>query len=106
VTTGLQRITAEVGFENSMVTCHFLIGARADGCLVYWSVVNSTLGSGRLLQISRAANSSVATGMITDLQENSAYTVQAFGTRAGVNLHADLPIVLQSNLVTLERPTG
>jgi len=48
----------------------------------------------------------VATGMITDLQENSAYTVQAFGTRAGVNLHADLPLVLPSNLVTLERPTG
>ena len=37
---------------------------------------------------------------------DSAYTVQAFGTRAGANLHANLPIVLPSNLVTTERPEG
>ena len=107
MTTGLQRITAEVGSEgeSATVTCHFLMGARADGCLVQLSAVNSTLSSDRLLQISRAANSLVATGTFAGLQENSTYTVQAFGTRAGVNLHADLPIVLPSNL-TLERSTG
>ena len=106
MTTSVQSITAEAGFEDAMVTCHFLMGARADGCLVQWSVVNSTLDSGGSLQISRDGNSSVATGMITDLLENSTYTVQAFGTRAGANLHASLPIVLPSNLVTTERPEG
>jgi len=106
VTTSVQSITAEAGFEDAMVTCHFLMGTTADGCLVQWSVVNSTVESSGSLQIFRDANSSVATGIITDLQENSTYTVQAFGTRAGANLHASLPIVLPSNIVTTERPEG
>ena len=106
VTTGVQSITAEAGFEDAVVTCHFLVGARADGCLVEWSEVNSTESSNGALLISRANDSLVANGTITGLQENTTYTVRAFSTRAGANLNEFVPIVLPSDLVTLERPTG
>ena len=106
VTTGVQSITAEAGFEDAVVTCHFLMGARADGCLVEWSEVNSTESSNGTLLISRPAGSLIANGTITGLQENTTYAVQAFSTRAGANLNEFVPIVLPSDLVTLERPTG
>jgi len=105
-TTGVQSITAEPGFEDAVVTCHFLMGARADGCLVEWSEVNSTESLNGTLLISRPADSLVANGTITGLLENTTYTVRAFGTRAGANLNEFVPIVLPSDLVTLERPTG
>ena len=105
-TTGVQSITAEAGFEDAVVTCHFLMGARADGCLVEWSEVNSTESLNGTLLISRTNGSLVANGTITGLQENTTYTVRAFGTRAGANLNMFVPIVLPSDLVTLERPTG
>ena len=106
VTTSVQSVTAEAGFEDAVLTCHFLMGARADGCLVEWSEVNSTESSNGTLLISRPAGFLVANGTITGLQENAAYTVRAFGTRAGANLNEFVPIVLPSDLVTLERPTG
>lgn len=102
----MQSITAEAGFEDAVVTCHFLLGARADGCLVEWSEVNSTDSSNWTLLIPRANDSLVANGTITGLQENTTYTVRAFSTRAGANLNEFVPIVLPSDLVTLERPTG
>ena len=105
-TTGVQSITAEAGFEDAVVTCHFLMGARADGCLVEWSEVNSTESLNGTLLISKTNDSLVANGTITGLQENTTYTVRAFGTGAGANLNEFVPIVLPSDLVTLERPTG
>ena len=71
-----------------------------------WNEVNSTESLNGTLLISRPADSLVANGTITGLRENTTYTVRAFGTRAGANLNEFVPIVLPSDLVTLERPTG
>ena len=71
-----------------------------------WNEVNSTESLNGTLLISRPADSLVANGTITGLLENTTYIVRAFGTRAKANLNEFVPIVLPSDLVTLERPTG
>ena len=71
-----------------------------------WNEVNGIESLNGTLLISRPADSLVANGTLTGLRENTTYTVRAFGTRAGANLNEFVPIVLPSDLVTLERPTG
>ena len=104
MTTGVQKITAElfeVGCENATITCHFLPRSRADGCLVQWREQGSRNDSSqvRTLQIERQNGSSEASGVITNLQPNTAYTIEAFSTIDGEPLH-DFGITLQESLTT------
>ena len=96
VTTGVQYITAEAGFENATVTCHFLVGTIADGCLVRWSNLSDNLQFSSIL-VPKRNDSSTAQGVVRMLSENTSYVVEAFSTRRGTVLH-EFSIPLQEVL--------
>lgn len=96
VTTGVQYITVEAGFENATVTCHFLVGTIADGCLVRWSNLSDNLQF-RSILVPKRNDSSTAQGVVRMLSENTSYVVEAFSTRRGTVLH-EFSIPLQEVL--------
>ena len=107
MTTGVQNITAEVDVGFTAMTCHFLEGARADGCLVQWRPLDTEAEgpqNGTLL-ISRSNGSSMATGVVSSLVRNTSYVVEAFSTRGGTPLH-EFGIPLQELLTTVGGPPG
>ena len=100
MTTGVQYITAEAGIENATVTCHFLAGTTADGCLVRWRLNNLTDNvQFSSILVSRRNDSSSAQGVVRMLSGNTSYVVEAFSTRRGTVLH-EFSIPLQEVLTT------
>ena len=99
MTTGVQYITAEAGFENATVTCHFLVGTIADGCLVRWGNLLDNLQFSSTL-VPKRNDSSTAQGVMRMLSENTSYVVEAFSTRRGTVLH-EFSIPLQEVLTTV-----
>ena len=101
MTTGVQYITAEAGIENATVTCHFLAGTTADGCLVRWRLLNNLTDNVQFssILVSRRNDSSSAQGVVRMLSGNTSYVVEAFSTRRGTVLH-EFSIPLQEVLTT------
>lgn len=106
VTTGVQNITAG-GLGNATVTCHFLEGAEADGCLVQWRPLDTEVEGlqNGTLPIPRSNGSTMAGGVVTSLFGNTSYVIQAFSTRGGITLH-DFGIPLQGLLTTVGGPAS
>ena len=98
VTTSVQRIT--VGFVNSnraTILCHFLPGTKSDGCLIQWQKLGIE-GDKQEMLAQRNATESMVITLLSDLQPNTTYVVEAFSMMGEEKLH-NFGIPLDGNLI-------
>lgn len=99
VTTSVQRIT--IGFINcnrATILCHFLPGTKSDGCLVQWQKLGKE-GDKHEVLTQRNATEPMVIALLSSLEPNTSYVVEAFSLLGGERLHS-FGIPLGHNLVT------
>jgi hypothetical protein len=94
VTTGLQSIAANA--TNSMVSCRFLPGSRADGCMVEWRPMNLIGEEAGYIIVSRVGDE--ASIKLRSLIPDTVYQVRGYGLLERKKLHA-FPITLPGNFI-------
>lgn len=96
----MQRITLGViNSSRATVLCHFLPGTKSDGCLVQWQKLG-TEGDKLKVLAQRNVTESMVITLLSDLQPNTTYVVEAFSMMGEEKLHS-FGIPLDGNLVTL-----
>lgn len=89
------------GLREADITCEFLPGSRADGCLLEWGLINTTNTTS--MMVARPEGETSVSAQLQGLTPGLAYQFCGFGLEDNRKLH-QFPIKSQAGAITL--PTG